>query len=147
MVGVAIATQIPDPVPAGIAALTAHFVMDAIPHADYIDVPKLTPANLALVAADGVVALTLLFTLIDAHLWAYALGIGIVATLPDLIEAPKYLFPHWAENAWFKKFSHWHGIVLQYKRELPFPKRSWQYWFWGLLPQAILVGAVIYLII
>ncbi|MDD5605897.1 MAG: hypothetical protein PHR51_01015 [Patescibacteria group bacterium] len=138
LTGVVIATQIPDPVVASAVALTSHFVLDAIPHADYIDVPEITPANVVMVVADGVVALSLFFALVEPQLWGYAFVIGVMASLPDFIELPKYFSPKWATLPGIKQFSHWHGITLQFNRDLPFPKRSWSYWILGLLPQVIL---------
>jgi hypothetical protein len=146
LVGVAIATQIPDPAVATLAAVTSHFVLDAIPHADYLDEPKITPANVAIMVADGGLALTALVLLVPPEMIWYAFFIGVMANLPDFIEFPGFLWPKWRTLPIMKQFSNWHTGILQYKRELPFGKQSWQHWFWGLLPQVILVTALILLI-
>lgn len=146
LVGVAIATQIPDPVPAVIAAVASHFVLDAIPHADYWEAPAFSRINSAIVAVDGGLALTALVLLVPPDLMWYAFFIGIMANLPDLIEFPRFIWPKWGEMPVMKQFSNWHTKTLQYKRELPFPKKSWQHWFWGLLPQVILVTTLIFYI-
>ena len=147
LVGVAIATQIPDPVPAVIAAVASHFVLDAIPHADYFGEPELTPINSAIVVVDGGLALTALVLLVPPDLMWYAFFIGVMANLPDFIEFPGFIWKRWRTLPGIKQFSNWHGITLQYKRELPFANNSWQHWFWGLLPQAILVTTLIFLLI
>lgn len=147
LVGAAIATQIPDPAVATLAALTSHFVMDTIPHVDYIGAPKITPANLAVAAGDGVVALILFFAVIEPTMWGYAFFIGLMANLPDFVEFPGFVWPKWRTLPLLKQFSHWHGQVLQYQRELTLPKTSWQYWFWGLLPQVLLIIFLTYFLV
>ena len=147
LVGVAIATQIPDPIPATIAAVASHFVLDAIPHADYLGKPKITSANVAIMVADGGLAITALVFLVSPEMLWYAFFIGVMANLPDLIEFPGFIWKRWRTLPIIKQFSNWHGTTLQYKRELPFANNSWQHWFWGLLPQVILVATLIYLII
>lgn len=146
LVGVAIATHVPDPIAATVAAVASHFVLDAIPHSDYVGKPELTWQNLLLVFGDGVVAIGLFFLFVTPDLWGYAFFVAIMANLPDLIWIPKYFWPKWQTLPGIRQFGDWHGKQLQYDRELPFLKSSWRYWFWGSLPQVVLVIVMLWLI-
>jgi len=147
LAGIAIAQGTPEAVPAAIAAVGSHFVLDAIPHWDYIGQAKPTLANIILAAADGFLALGLWWWLIPPHLRWYGFLIGSCAVLPDLVIAPKYLWPKWVTLPIIKQFDHWHGQQLQHNRELNFRKDSLADIGWGLLPQIILCAFLIYFIV
>ncbi|OGB73467.1 hypothetical protein A3K24_01235 [candidate division Kazan bacterium RIFCSPHIGHO2_01_FULL_44_14] len=137
LAGVVIAKGIPEAVPAAIAAVTSHFVLDSIPHWDYIGKPMPTLTNIILTVADGLLAFGLWWWLVPTELRWYGLLIGGFAVLPDFLIAPKYLWPKWITLPIVKQFNHWHTAVLQYACE---PKT----WVIGLLPQVVLVAFLIY---
>ncbi len=143
----AIATKTPEALPAALAAIVLHFVMDSIPHKDYIGEPKLTPSNILVVIGDLALALVLFFLFVKPDLWDYAFGIGIIGLLPDAVELPGHFWPKWWDVPGIKQLHHWHGEVLQHSRELPFRKESWPEWFWGLLPQLLVLAVAIYFIL
>ena len=147
LVGAAIATKVPEVWPAALAALLLHFILDAIPHKDYLGKPRLTPANIWLTIGDAVLALVLFFVLVKPSVWMYAFGIGIVAVLPDVVELPGHFWPKWWEVSGIKQLHYWHGKILQRGRELLFKKESPPDWFWGILPQVLVVAAAIYFIL
>lgn len=147
LIGAAVATKVPEALPAALAVIVLHLVLDAVPHKDYIDKPKLTPSNVLLVVGDVLVALALFFALVKPALWFYAFGIGIVAVLPDIVEFPGHFWSKWWELPGIKRLHYWHGKILQFDRELPFSKESWPDWFWGLLPQVVVTVVAIYFIL
>lgn len=140
LTGLAIAKGIPETVPATIAAVGSHFVLDAVPHRDTIGGHHLNPANVWLVIGDTVLVLVLWWWLIPENSRWYALGIGLLANSPDFLEIPGLFWPRWNELPMMKQFHHWHTAVLQYARE---PKG----WAIGLLPQIILVGWLVWYLI
>lgn len=144
LTGIAIASGIPEVAPAAIAAASSHFVLDSIPHWDYIGEAKPTRANIILTAADGLLALGLWWWLVPPELRWYGFLIGGFAVLPDFIIAPKYLWPKWVQLPIIKQFDHWHGQHLQHSRELNFRKDSLADIGWGLLPQILLVGWLVW---
>jgi hypothetical protein len=136
LTGAAVASKVPQFWPAALMALTLHFVLDAIPHRDTIGGDKLNLPNIILVLADGGLALILFFLIVNPELLLYSFLIGIFAVLPDLLELPGFFWPKWRELPGIKQFHHWHGQVLQKDR----PKVNW---FWGLLPQVIVVALIL----
>jgi len=147
LTGIAITKGIPEAAPAAIAAIGSHFVLDAIPHWDYIGEAKPTLANIILTVADGLIALGLWWWLIPPELRWYGFLIGAFAALPDFVIAPKYLWPGWVKLPGLKQFDHWHGQQLQHNRELNVRKDSLADIGWGLLPQLILVGWLIWYLV
>ncbi|AKM84851.1 TPA: hypothetical protein DHW58_01525 [Patescibacteria group bacterium] len=139
LTGLAIAKGIPEAAPAAIAAVSSHFVLDAVPHRDTIGGHHLNTANILLVAGDGLLALGLWWWLIPESIRWYALTLGLAANAPDFIEIPGLFWPKWNAIPLMKQFHVWHTDVLQYARE---PRG----WFIGLLPQGLLVGGLIYLL-
>lgn len=143
----AIATKTPEALPAALAVIVLHFVMDSIPHKDYLRHPKIDTPNILLTVGDVLLALVLFFLLIKPDLWVYAFGIGIIGLSPDAIELPGHFWPKWWDVPGIKQLHHWHGKVLQHGRELPFAKESWPDWFWGMLPQALIAAVAVYFVV
>ena len=143
----AVATKVPEVLPAALAVVVLHFVMDAIPHKDYLKHPKIDTPNVLLTVGDSILALLLFFMLVRPDLWDYAFGIALIGLLPDIIELPGHFWPRWRKMPGIKQLHYWHGRVLQHAREWPFRKESWPDWFWGLLPQVLVVAAAIYFIL
>jgi hypothetical protein len=132
LTGLAIAKATPETVPAIMAAVTSHFILDAIPHRDTVGGKHLNTANTLKVVGDLAVALALWWWLIPESARWYALAIGLAANLPDAFEIPGLFWPKWNEQPVMKQFHHWHTAVLQYSRA---PKS----WIVGILPQVVLV--------
>jgi hypothetical protein len=88
LTGVAIAGGVPEIAPAAIAAVGSHFVLDAVPHWDYIGEAKPTPSNIILTIADVSLAIGFWWWLVPSNLHLYTLLIGGFAVLPDLVIAP-----------------------------------------------------------
>jgi len=143
----AIATKTPEVLPAALAVIVLHFVMDSIPHKDYLGRPEVSTPNVLLVTGDVVLALLLFFMLVKPDLWDYAFGICIIGLLPDAIELPGYFWPKWWELPGVRQFHYWHGKILQHSRKEPFKKESLPDWFWGILPQVLIVAVAIYFIV
>lgn len=59
LTGLVIAEGIPETIPAAVAAIGSHFVLDAVPHRDTIGGHHLNAANVILVLGDGLLALGL----------------------------------------------------------------------------------------
>jgi hypothetical protein len=137
LAGLAIAKGIPEAVPATLAAVSSHFVLDAVPHRDTIGGHHLNAANIILNLVDAAIALSLWWWLIPVSIRWYALAIGLLANGPDFLEIPGLFWPKFNQWLPMKRFHHWHTAVLQYSRE---PKG----WVIGLLPQVALVGWLIY---
>lgn len=135
LTGVAISQGIPEAAPAALVAVTSHFVLDAIPHRDTIGGHHLNTANIILGIGNIAIALTVWYWLVPPATRWYALGIGLIATLPDILELPGVFFPQWQRLPLMKQFHHWHTAVLQYSHE---PKG----WVMGLLPQLVVVGVM-----
>jgi len=141
LVGTAIAVYAPEAWPvAGLAALTSHFVLDSIPHRDTIGGFHINPANIIMELFDAIVTFGIFFALVPKYLWLYGLLISGIAIFPDLLAIPGLFWPGWYQLPIIKPFHHWHTEILQYDR-------GDINWFWGLLPQIIIIGAVVYLII
>lgn len=140
LTGVAISQGVPEPAPAALAAVTSHFILDAIPHRDTVGGHHLNLGNLILVIGDGALSLALWWWLVpEATRW-YALAIGLLACLPDVFEIPGLFWKQWNTLPVQKQFHHWHGPVLQFARE---PKG----WVLGLLPQVVLISILLFLLI
>jgi len=137
LTGVVIASQIPEAGPAALAAVTSHYVLDAIPHRDSFDHQYLTWRNVLLILVDGIISLGLFYWLIPKEHWVYYFGIGALAMLPDVISIIGAFWPKWWELPGLKQLHYWHTEVLQY---------VWveQGWAVGLLPQLIVVGVAVY---
>jgi len=140
LVGTAIAVYAPELGPAALAALGSHFVMDHIPHRDMIGGFHLSAPNFLLrIGVDAIITLVLFFSLVPVDRWVYAFSLSIVAILPDLIEMIGLFWPAWYRLPVMKQFHHWHTQVLQYNNQ-------GLNWFWGLLPQIVMIAAAIYFI-
>lgn len=137
LTGVVIASQVPEIAPAALAAVASHYVLDAIPHRDYIDKPHLTWPNVCLTLADGLLALGLFYWLVPQAHWGYYFGIGALAMLPDVISLPGIFWPKWQELPILKQLHYWHTELLQY---------AWGELGWGigLFPQVIVTILAIY---
>ncbi len=146
LTGVAISQGIPEAVPAALAAVGSHFVLDAIPHWDFIGEAKPTLANIVLKTIDVLFALGLWWWLVPPDLRWYSLIIGGFAVLPDFLIAPKYLWSKWTTLPVVKQFDHWHGQQLQHIRKLKFRKDSFTDISCGLLPQILLAGFLLHII-
>lgn len=132
LAGAVVASKVSVFWPAAIMALVVHFVLDAIPHKDTIGGVHINTKNIILNIVDVIFALGLFFILIRKDLWGYAFTIGIISVLPDIIELPGLIWSQWFELPIIKQYHYWHTEVLQYsKQEVN--------WFWGLLPQIILI--------
>jgi len=141
LVGAAIAVYAPEALPAaGLAALTSHFVLDSIPHRDMIGEIHITPSNVIMELFDAVVAAVLFIRFIPESLRTYALLIGGVAILPDLLALPSLFFPRWYQLPVVKQLHNWHTKTLQANNQ----KMNW---FWGLLLQVLVAIAAVYLIV
>ncbi|MFH0905207.1 MAG: hypothetical protein V1826_00585 [bacterium] len=140
LVGATIATHMPEAVPAALGALASHFVLDAIPHKDYIGKPILNRPNVIFALVDTAVALGLFFLLVEPRYYLYAFTISLVAVLPDLVTLPKFFWPKWEQLPIIKPLLRWHGTILQLQREPKFIKKdSRADWIWGLAPQVIII--------
>lgn len=105
LVGVAIATKIPDPIIALPLAFASHFVLDVIPHwnphlnTELIRYGHVTRKSTVIVAVDVAISLALgllvalNFSQNSSHMLTIALG-GLAGVLPDVIEGP-YFFLKW----------------------------------------------------
>jgi len=140
LAGLAIAKGIPEAIPAGITAVSSHFVLDYIPHRDTLGGHHLNIANVIVVLVDGALALCLWWWLVPEPVRWYGLAIGLLANGPDFLEIPGVFWPKYNQLPLMKQFHNWHTTVLQYSRE---PKS----WIVGLLPQVILIGLLIYFLI
>ncbi len=140
LTGVAISQGIPETAPAALAAVSSHFVLDAIPHRDTVGGHHLNTGNVVLVLLDGLLALALWWWLVpETNRW-YAFTIGMFACLPDLFEVPGIFWEKWNSLPIQKQFHHWHGPILQFARE----PVSWGI---GLLPQILMAIVAIYFIV
>lgn len=141
LVGTAIAVYVPEALPAaGLAALTSHFVLDAIPHRDTIGGFHINKANIIMEIFDGAFTLGIFFLLVPKQYWLYALATSGIAILPDILAVPSLFWSQWRQLPIIKPFHQWHTKIIQYdRRDIN--------WFWGLLPQIITVAVAIYFII
>jgi len=137
LVGTAIAVYVPEAGPAALAALTSHFVLDAIPHQDTIGENQLTYANLVMELFDATITVIIFWLVVPAWLRVYALVIGGVAILPDLLALPSLIWSQWYQLPVIKQLHRWHTKVIQGDNER-------MNWFWGLLPQILAVGMAVY---
>lgn len=131
--GLVVAKYEPDLLPAVLAVVTLHFVLDYIPHTDMIGGEHVNKGNIILRSIDLLVLVLCVFLLVPAHRWLYSSVVVLFAILPDIIEIPGLVWKKW-RNIWgISQFHHWHTETLQY---------SWGKvsWFWGLLPQVVLVA-------
>jgi len=136
LAGAVIASKVSVFWPAALMALVIHFVLDAIPHKDTIGGMHINTKNIILNIIDVIFALGLFFILIKKDLWSYAFIIGAISVLPDIVELPGLIWLKWFKLPIIKQFHYWHTEVLQYSRkEIN--------WFWGLLPQVIVVAVLV----
>lgn len=140
LVGTAIAMYAPEAGPAALAAIASHFVLDSIPHRDTIGETQLTPANIVMELFDVVITAIIFWLIIPASLRTYALAIGGVAILPDLLALPSLVWPQLYQIPLIQQLHRWHTKNLQDRNEL-------LNWFWGLSVQIIVVAIAICLII
>ncbi|MBU1092727.1 hypothetical protein KJ836_03620 [Patescibacteria group bacterium] len=139
LVGTAIAMSTLELGPAVLAAITSHFVLDSIPHRDTIGGFHLNKSNIIMEFFDAIVTFGIFFILVPPHLWLYAFAVSLVAILPDLIEIVGLVWPKWYTLPIIKPFHQWHTDTLQHDDE-------GMNWFWGLLPQVVIILAVIWLV-
>lgn len=135
--GMVIAKYEPELFPAALAAVTLHFILDAIPHKDMIGGAHVNRSNVLLRVLDTIILTGIFFVLVSPNNWVYTGIIVAFAILPDLIEIPWLVWPAWRKLPVIKQFNYWHTEMLQYSR----PKVGWVL---GLIPQIILVGICIY---
>lgn len=138
-VAIASATQSPELASATFATVSSHFVLDAIPHRDTIGGFHLNKANILMEVVDTTIALSVFFWLVPRENWAYAFIIGGVAILPDLFALPGLFWKGWYQLWFIKPLHTWHTKILQHDRQDI-------NWFWGLLPQVLIIVAVILII-
>lgn len=140
LAGLVVAKYEPDFWPASLAAVTLHFVLDAIPHKDMVGGAHINFGNIVLRVLDSLILVGLFLWLVPLDNLGYFAGIMFLAVLPDVIELPGLVWPAWRELPVVRPFHHWHTAVLQYA----WPKVGWAV---GLLPQAIVVGACLWVLI
>ena len=132
LAGLAIAKAEPSLLPAALAAVTIHFVLDYIPHKDMIGDDHINIGNVVLRITDTIIMLSLFVWLTPPDKIGYYFTILLCSILPDIIELPGLVWQTYRELPGIKQFHHWHTAVLQYS----WPKVNW---YLGLLPQIILV--------
>ncbi|MBU1092189.1 hypothetical protein KJ836_00700 [Patescibacteria group bacterium] len=137
LVGVAIATYVPEAGPAVLVTLASHFVLDSIPHRDTIGGFHVSKINIIMESFDALVALGIFFLLVPVRSWLYVFTIGATGMLPDVIEIVGLFFPRWYTLPIIKGFHLWHTQEIQ-------PERRGMNWFWGLLPQFLAIGVAVY---
>lgn len=139
LAGVVIASKVSLFWPAAMMALVLHFILDAIPHKDTIDGIHVSIKNIILNIVDVIFTIGLFFLLVKKDLWGFAFIIGMVSILPDIIEFPGLIWSKWFKLPIIKQYHYWHTEVLQYsKGEVN--------WFWGLLPQALII-LIVYILL
>jgi len=140
LVGVAIASQMPEAGPAVMAAVTSHFILDFIPHTDLLFAKKyLKWANIEPKLFDIALGIILFVLFVLPMHRGYYFLIGLMAMLPDILEIPEIFWPKLYRVPLIKEFHRWHVKILQSRNE----RVSL---FWALLPQILVVIAMIYII-
>lgn len=140
LAGMAIAKFEPSMLPAALAAVTIHFVLDYIPHKDMIGEAHINTPNILLRILDTLVMIGFFIWLTPSNQIGYYFLVLIFAILPDIIELPGLVWKPWRTLPVISQFHHWHTAQLQYS----WPKVNW---YVGLLPQIILIiFAVVWLI-
>ncbi|MGE5392337.1 MAG: hypothetical protein ACM3NH_01165 [Candidatus Saccharibacteria bacterium] len=153
-VGIAVGAATHNPIAALAAGFASHLVLDAIPHFDHPDVPKVndelvwTRAVWIFALADSIFAFLLtLFIWLNFYsfptLTPYALG-ALGGYLPDLIDN----VPFWKQKLRalpvFREFHAFHQRIHDWEKFLPMPR----FWFLGTVTQiALVVPALIYILI
>ncbi|MEA1909957.1 MAG: hypothetical protein U9M89_02970 [Patescibacteria group bacterium] len=141
LTGMAIATVVPEVWPASVMAVMSHLILDAIPHKDSIGEIKLNKPNITIRSIDVFIMVLFFWYLTkDRGDWLYLLLIGFVAVLPDWLAFPYLIWPKLYDYPVIKDLHQWHSKVIQHKNR-------YVNWFWGLLPQIIVVGAMIWFIV
>lgn len=141
LVGVAIATKIPNPVISIPLALASHFILEKIPHWNphlYTETEKYgqpTSKSTLITAIDSSIALTTGSLIAFSHLPNLALTLTIffsafAAVLPDVIEAP-YLYLNY-RKPWLKKYILWQKSIQAEAKP-----------FWGLITQVLIIIAAL----
>ncbi len=120
-----------------LSAVIVHFVLDYIPHKDMVGSAHINKGNIMLRTVDFSAAMIFFYLFAPPDNRFYFFLIGTAAMLPDLIEMPGLIWPKWRELPLVRNFHPWHTHELQYS----WPKVNW---FWGLLPQVVLMGFCIY---
>lgn len=139
LVGTAIAMSTPELGPAALGALASHFVLDSIPHRDTIGKTQLTVANIIMELFDVAITAIIFWLIVPAPLRTYVLVIGGVAILPDLLALPSLIWPQLYQIPVIRQLHLWHTKNLQDRNESI-------NWFWGLLPQVLIIIAVILMV-
>lgn len=140
LVGVAIASQVPETGPAVMAAITSHFILDSIPHTDLLFAKKyLKWVNILPKLLDVALLLVLFLILIAPAHRGYYFLIGLAALLPDILKIPEIFWPKLYQAPLMKEFHHWHVDILQ-------SRNKQVSLFWALLPQVLVAIAAIYII-
>lgn len=135
--GMTIAKYVPSWPEAVAAAIVVHFILDYIPHKDMVGSAHINRGNVFLRTVDFTLAMIFFYLLSPPDKRLYFFLIGTAAMLPDLIEMPGLIWPKWRTLPLIRHFHPWHTHDLQYSR----PKVNW---FWGLLPQVVLLAACTY---
>lgn len=141
LVGVAIATKIPNPIISIPLALASHFVLEGLPHWNphlYTETEKYgqpTRKSTLFTAVDSSIALTTGSLIAFSHLpdLAFAFTIffsAFAAVLPDVIEAP-YLYLKY-RKPWLKKYILWQRSIQADAQP-----------FWGLFTQILIIIAAL----
>ena len=132
LVGTAIANHIPEFWPAALAAVTSHFVLDAIPHRDTIGKFSPSRANLTILVADLTITGIILWWLTGGQNWVYLLIIGFIATLPDAPSVIALFWPKFLALPVVHAIHYWHTKTIHYKD-------NQVTWFWGILSQLVVI--------
>lgn len=141
LVGIAIATKIPNPILAIPLAFGSHFVLDMLPHwnphlnTEMKKYGRISKTTKAIIYGDALVSGAALLFFTSRALPDTMLAITIVlscvaSTLPDLMEAP-YFFFKW-KNAFLEKW-----ILFQKSIQ------SDTGFFWGVATQIVTVAAAL----
>ena len=130
----------PEAAPAALAAIASHFVLDSIPHRDTIGETQITLANVVMELFDVAITAIIFWLIIPASSRSYALAIGGVAILPDLLALPSLVWPRWYQLPVIRQLHNWHTKIIQDNNQRI-------NWFWGLLPQVLVIVGAIYFII
>ena len=139
LIGTAIAVYAPEAGPAALAAITSHFVLDSIPHRDTIGTTHINLGNIVMEIFDITITALIFWWIVPAHLRGYALLVGGAAILPDLLAIPSWFWPQLYRLPVINQLHSWHVDYLQ-------DRNGSLHWFWGLLPQVLIILAVIWLI-
>lgn len=138
--GMVVAKYEPDLLPASLASVVLHFIFDYIPHTDMVGGEHVNRGNILLRTVDLLLLIICMVLLVPMHRWVYSSVVVMFSILPDLVEIPGLFWKNW-RNVWgMRQFHYWHTETLQY---------SWGKvsWFWGLLPQVVVVAISVWFLL